>query len=302
MRFLRKRCIDYENVPLQLHFQGPPPGGEQRLEAFFRNWLDERQRRGICRCERKDLSIRMSPAGDAAEVLCGWCCEACLAHLKKVLPKGLAGINRVVVGTDAGPYPAADKRFVAVGPKAVAFEDGTAVEVPEFRICRSPVTVGDFRGFTTQTGYVTTAEEGGDGVSFRRNEVVEAVRPGDRGNVPVSVVSFTDALAYCRWAGVHLPTEAEWLAASIIDERIFDREAGHRFLFGDLGRFQIDRFPTALAGLAAEWVVGEAPAGEAVVRYGPCYIREVGWESRPQRSVWPAGSYDLTVGFRVVGP
>jgi hypothetical protein len=36
------------------------------------------------------------------------------------------------------------------------------------------------------------------------------------------------------------------------------------------------------------------------VRYGPSYVREVGWEARPQRSLWPAASYDLTVGFRVV--
>jgi hypothetical protein len=299
VRFLKKRCLDYENANLQLRFKRPMQHGARLLESFFRNWLDDRQRRGICPCPVKEVIVHVSTAGDTAEVFCGWCCDTCLADLKGAIKKGMADIGRVVVGVDADGYPAPDKSLLAVGPKSVTFEDGRIVEVAPFRICRSRVTLGEFERFTRQTGYVTTAETAGDNISFRHNEVIEAVNARDRRNVPVSVVSFPDVLGYCKWASVRLPTEAEWLAASLIDDRIMDRDGVQRFLFDDHGKFASDRFPTALKDLASEWVIGEAPDGEAVVRHGPHYMREVGWEARASRSFWPVNSYDLTVGFRV---
>lgn len=300
MRFLRKRFIDYENVGFELYFKRPLQDGTRLLEAFFRNWLDDRRSRGICPCRAKEVVVTMSPSADTAAVLCGWCCDTCLTDLKQALKAGMTEIDRVVVGSDAGAYPASDKHFVVVGPKSAAFEDGRIVEVGKFRIRRSRVTFGDFENFTRQTGYATTAETAEDSFSFRQNEVIEGVRSRDRKNVPVNVVSFTDALAYCEWARVRLPTEVEWLAASLIDDHIFDRDAAHQFLFGDGGRFDSSRFPTALADLSTEWVMGDAPPGQAVVRHGPHYLREVGWETRPCRLLCPVDSYDLVTGFRVV--
>jgi hypothetical protein len=49
----------------------------------------------------------------------------------------------------------------------------------------------------------------------------------------------------------------------------------------------------------AEWVVGDALPGQAVVRSGPSYVRMIGWENRPNRYLWPCDTCDITLGFRV---
>ena len=109
------------------------------------------------------------------------------------------------------------------------------VTLSPFWISPTAVTVAEFREFTAATGYLTEAERFGwsfvfrnhvpnhrrgpavqatpwwlrvDGANFRSPEGPDNAPANDL--CPAVQVSWNDAKAYCAWAGVRLPTEAEW--------------------------------------------------------------------------------------------
>lgn len=90
------------------------------------------------------------------------------------------------------------------------------VFLEDYYIYRYEVTRGQFKKFTNATGYRTTAEKSGKPYTWR------TYLKEDRMNLPVTFLSWTDADAYCRWAGGHLPTEAQWeKAARGTDRRVY---------------------------------------------------------------------------------
>ncbi len=94
-----------------------------------------------------------------------------------------------------------------------------------------PVSVADFEKFVSQTGYITDAERYGwsivqlDVYNFKLVENAiwtqpDGVHAPRKKTLPVTQVSYNDAVAYCKWAGVHLPTYEEYWKFVAEDHRV----------------------------------------------------------------------------------
>ena len=140
-----------------------------------------------------------------------------------------------LVSLDGGVFPMGDD-----GPWSYP-DDGEQpvrqVEVAPFAIAATAVTNADFAAFVEDTGHATDAERHGwsfvfagllpddhpptravgaapwwrqvDGATWRTPEG-PASTLAHRWDHPVVHVSHRDAEAWCAWAGLRLPTEAEW--------------------------------------------------------------------------------------------
>ena len=126
-----------------------------------------------------------------------------------------------------------DAKYVSVSSRRVEFEDGQILDVVGFSIARDLVTVGEFIEFVRATGYRTCAEQQGAGEAYLNNELVEHVDDQDELHLqPAYCMSAEDALAFTDWAGLRLPTEAEWLAAALISNELVSHK--QRYQTGNL--------------------------------------------------------------------
>jgi sulfatase modifying factor 1 len=130
---------------------------------------------------------------------------------------------------------------------APARHEMTRIDAPSgaFMIDVHEVSVGQFRVFATATGLETRAEKEGGGFQYlggwqRMPGWTWAAPYGSpaRDDEPAAHVTWHEANAYCTWAGLRLPTDAEWVAAAYTEWRVspsapFTRGRAYPYPTGD---------------------------------------------------------------------
>ena len=161
------------------------------------------------------------------------------------------------------------------------------VELAPFSIARCAVTNAEFQAFVDATGHRTEAEVFGWSFVFagflpgeletravvgapwwRQIEGADWAHPegpesdvADRADHPVLHVSWNDALAFCRWSGTRLPTEAEWEYAARGGLAQARFPWGHELEPGGRHRMNVFQGTFPAHNTEADGFAGTAPVG-----------------------------------------
>jgi len=275
----RRELIDWENIVMTVHSDNDlsddvlarlrqlletwPKAKAQEKDTYpVPLWRDQHDRRTFQFCWEK------------------WFPEEWFEPLAQALAAQFPSLSLLEIGHDFEPAHRDDAAFIAVARKVVELEDGSRIEVEPFEIAKYTVSIGQFEQFTQETGYKTIAEQR-DYETFRNNQFIGEIPARKRFSQAAFCISYVDAVVYCEWARVRLPTEAEWVAAAVIDDRVYDDDAELRRRYPEL-----EKDPTAILKGCSEMtgtVVNGRRGQRVIVRDGPYLVRS--------RRSWPSPHY-----------
>jgi formylglycine-generating enzyme required for sulfatase activity len=178
------------------------------------------------------------------------------------------------------------------------------VSLGEFWISRTPVTNAQYQVFVQATGQTAHSHWSG------------GAPPRGKEQHPVVYVSWNDAQAFCRWAGMRLPSEREWeKAARGTDGRTypwgnaapnarrcnFGNAVGHTTAVGTYPEGASPYGMLDMAGNVWEWCEDMHKRGGRVLRGGAFDLNAINVRCAYRSYNSPdLRNYDL--GFRVVAP
>jgi formylglycine-generating enzyme required for sulfatase activity len=179
-----------------------------------------------------DVSNLLDAMSEAASAFSGKVTNE--TPIPKTMPKdikGLTYLQKNAQGYNEYLNPKDSSVLIEIpdGVFIMGSDDGYPNDIPvqklylnSYFISKFEVTVRQFKKFVNATRYKTDAENSKKLLVIGLNNSMQQVADANWGNPyfrqsdnnPVGFISWNDAKAYCKWAGLRLPNEVEWEKAA----------------------------------------------------------------------------------------
>lgn len=292
MKVVLHENLEWEPAQLVLLCRSVTLPFRELIQEQVVSWSHKRESISICQCSLSYLNVAI--LANKAIIQIEQLCEICLSHLVDAVPAMFPDAESLEVGYRNVVEPI-DFDFLSIERKEIEFEDGRRELVSPFYIAKWPISVAEFERFVEKTHYCTDAEQDGSEETWRSNDFIAELSPRDRDAHPVVFVSYNDVTCFCDASSVRLPTEAEWLAASLVDAAVYPEGYARKAIY------RASRLDDSLKGISDEYTATRLSDGRVVIRRGPKWARDVKWKERAlenQIIVTPK-EYHFGLAFRV---
>jgi hypothetical protein len=293
MKVIVNRPLNFE--PLVLVLTGLPRGADSQIELFWNDWTTARSSLAVCHCHNKYFAAEAIDP-HTTKVSIEWTCTQCLPLLIDRLAQHFPPLAQLEIGVKSQEELQRPANLIRIDATNVELESGFKERVGPFCISQEEVTVSEFEHFVRATSYVTTAERSGRRASFRSNFGINEFAPAERQSMPATLVSYIDAVEYCRWANMRLPSETEVIAAALADSSthdvVTDLLRGSLKALKEEGKI-INNGSKITSTLASPDLV--------VIRQGPYPFLTTNWKQlvRRNRLLKPLDFFNDVTGFHV---
>ena len=154
--------------------------------------------------------LTSAESDDELDVAVDYSIGHALIHARDAAPIRAQHRARIDRRSWTNPIDDLEMIWIPAGPFRVGNQ---RIEASGFSLARHPVTNAQFARFLKESGYVPD-ERHNSRTEFVAHWGNTDTPPDSLAHHPVVQVSYIDAVSYCRWAGLNLPTEWLWEKAA----------------------------------------------------------------------------------------